>query len=160
VSFYPHDHYLSPFRDCVYTIFAATLYIWRPTPPSTTRGRAMPWSRGTSHILAYNYLNKVRVYLGPCRPEAWSKRSYFSPPRPPPPICTWVKSCWSIVSWYQGTRDLEVEHDVFFTLGPEVDIEFTEQEPRYRWIQCLVDRPWAFFIQWWEGDRFAPAGSY
>jgi hypothetical protein len=37
------DHPLSAVRDCLFNIFAATLYIWRPSPPSATRGRVMPW---------------------------------------------------------------------------------------------------------------------
>jgi hypothetical protein len=36
-----------PVRDCLFNIFAATLHIWRPSPPSTTWGRAMPWWQGT-----------------------------------------------------------------------------------------------------------------
>jgi hypothetical protein len=37
------DHPLSTVSDCLFNIFAATLHIWRPSPPSTTLGRAMPW---------------------------------------------------------------------------------------------------------------------
>jgi hypothetical protein len=37
------DHHLLAVRDCVFNIFAATLHNWRPSPPSTTEGRAMPW---------------------------------------------------------------------------------------------------------------------
>jgi hypothetical protein len=37
------DHPLSAVRDCLFSIFAATLHIWRPSPPSATWGRAMPW---------------------------------------------------------------------------------------------------------------------
>jgi len=36
------DHPLSAVRDCSFNIFAATLHIWRPSPPSATIGRAMP----------------------------------------------------------------------------------------------------------------------
>jgi hypothetical protein len=35
------DHPLSTVRDCLFNIFAATLHIWRPFPPSETWGRAM-----------------------------------------------------------------------------------------------------------------------
>jgi hypothetical protein len=35
------DHPLSSVRDCLFDIFAATLHIWRPSPPSATCGRAM-----------------------------------------------------------------------------------------------------------------------
>jgi hypothetical protein len=41
------DHPLSALRDCIFTIFAATLHIWRPSPPSATWGHAMPWWQGT-----------------------------------------------------------------------------------------------------------------
>jgi len=37
------DNPLSVGRDCLFDIFVATLHIWRPYPPSTTRGRAVPW---------------------------------------------------------------------------------------------------------------------
>jgi hypothetical protein len=35
------DHPLSAVRDCLFSIFAATLHIWRPFSPSITWGRAM-----------------------------------------------------------------------------------------------------------------------
>jgi hypothetical protein len=37
------DHALSDVQDCLFNIFAATLYIWRPSPLSTSRRRAMSW---------------------------------------------------------------------------------------------------------------------
>jgi hypothetical protein len=37
----------SAVRDCLFNIFTATLHIWRPSPPSATWGRAMPWWQGT-----------------------------------------------------------------------------------------------------------------
>jgi hypothetical protein len=40
------DHPLSIVRDCLFNIFAATLRIWKPSPPSATRGRPMPWWQG------------------------------------------------------------------------------------------------------------------
>jgi hypothetical protein len=40
-------HPLSAVRDCLLNIFAATLHIWRPSTPSATWGRAMPWWQGT-----------------------------------------------------------------------------------------------------------------
>jgi hypothetical protein len=40
-------HSLSAVRDCLFNIFAATPHIWRPSPPSATWGRAMPWWQGT-----------------------------------------------------------------------------------------------------------------
>jgi hypothetical protein len=44
------DHLFSAVRDCLFNIFAATLHIWRPFPPSATWGRAMPWWQGTRLI--------------------------------------------------------------------------------------------------------------
>jgi hypothetical protein len=41
------DHPLSAVCDCLFNIFAATLHIWRPSPLSATRGRAMPWWQRT-----------------------------------------------------------------------------------------------------------------
>jgi hypothetical protein len=41
------DHPLSAVRDCLFNIFAANLHNWRPSPPSATWGRAMPWWPGT-----------------------------------------------------------------------------------------------------------------
>jgi len=44
LEYYP----LSTDRDCLFTIFAATLHSWQPSPQSATRGRAMPrWQRST-----------------------------------------------------------------------------------------------------------------
>jgi hypothetical protein len=47
------DHPLSDVRNCLFSIFAATLHIWRPSPPSTTWGRTMPWWQGTH--LTWNF---------------------------------------------------------------------------------------------------------
>jgi hypothetical protein len=53
VCYYPRPtpkldgHPLSAVRDCLFSIFAATLHICRPSPPSATRGHAMPWWQGT-----------------------------------------------------------------------------------------------------------------
>jgi hypothetical protein len=41
------DHPLSAVRDCLFNIFAATLHIGRPSAPSATWERAMPWLKGT-----------------------------------------------------------------------------------------------------------------
>jgi hypothetical protein len=41
------DHPVSAVRDCLFNIFAATLYIWRPFPASATGGRAMSLWQGT-----------------------------------------------------------------------------------------------------------------
>jgi len=37
------DHPLKAVCDCLFNILAATLHIWRPSPPSTTLGRPMSW---------------------------------------------------------------------------------------------------------------------
>jgi hypothetical protein len=47
------DHPLSAVRDCLFNIFAATLYIWRLSPPSATWRRAMPWWQRT-HLQLIN----------------------------------------------------------------------------------------------------------
>jgi hypothetical protein len=41
------DYHLSAVRYCLFSIIAATLHIWRPSPPSSTWGRALPWWQGT-----------------------------------------------------------------------------------------------------------------
>jgi hypothetical protein len=41
------DHPLSAVHNCLFNIFAATLLIWRLSPPSATWGRVMPWWQGT-----------------------------------------------------------------------------------------------------------------
>jgi hypothetical protein len=41
------DHPLSAVRNLLFTIFAGTLHIWRPSPPSATWGRAMLWWQRT-----------------------------------------------------------------------------------------------------------------
>jgi hypothetical protein len=40
------DHSLSAILDCLFSLFGATLHIWRPLPPSATPGRAMPLWEG------------------------------------------------------------------------------------------------------------------
>jgi hypothetical protein len=51
------DHPLSAVRDCLLNIFAATLHIWRPFPPSATWGRAMPWWQATHLLSKHNLCN-------------------------------------------------------------------------------------------------------
>jgi hypothetical protein len=36
-------HPLSAACNCLFNIFAATLHVWKPSPLSAARGRAMPW---------------------------------------------------------------------------------------------------------------------
>jgi hypothetical protein len=38
---------LSAVRDCLFSIFAVTLHIQKPSPPSATWGRFRPWWQGT-----------------------------------------------------------------------------------------------------------------
>jgi len=40
------DHPLSAVRDYLFTIFAATLHVWRPSPPSVTLGQSNHQGRG------------------------------------------------------------------------------------------------------------------
>jgi hypothetical protein len=51
------DHPLSVARDCLFNIFSATLHIWRPSPPSATWGRAMPWLQGPVASVVYKKEN-------------------------------------------------------------------------------------------------------
>jgi len=44
------DHLLSVCSS-LFNIFAATLHILRPSPPSTTRGHAIPWWQGPTFTL-------------------------------------------------------------------------------------------------------------
>jgi hypothetical protein len=55
-------HCLSAARDCLFSIFAVTLHIWRHSPPSATRGHAMPWWQGTHLTWAcFQYLAIICV---------------------------------------------------------------------------------------------------
>jgi len=36
------DHHSSAICNCLFNVFASILHIWKPSPPSTTRGRTMP----------------------------------------------------------------------------------------------------------------------
>jgi hypothetical protein len=56
----PEDHPLSTVRDCLFNIFAATLHIWRPSPPSATWRHAMVWWQGT-HLV--RCLSNLRVSI-------------------------------------------------------------------------------------------------
>jgi hypothetical protein len=49
------DHPFSAVRDCLFSIFVATLHIWRPSPPSATWGRFVPWWQA-------NHLNKNLIH--------------------------------------------------------------------------------------------------
>jgi hypothetical protein len=40
------DRPLSAVHDCLFNMFAATIHMWRPSPPSATWGRAMPCWEG------------------------------------------------------------------------------------------------------------------
>jgi hypothetical protein len=54
------DHPLSAVHDCLFNIFAATLHIWRPFPPSATWGRAMPWWHGNHSLVGIWFKNNLR----------------------------------------------------------------------------------------------------
>jgi hypothetical protein len=53
------DHPVSAVRDCLFNILAATLHIWRPSPPSSNWGRAMSWWQGTHLTKYYSEKNYV-----------------------------------------------------------------------------------------------------
>jgi hypothetical protein len=45
---------LSAVRNCLFSTFAATLHVWRPSPPSATRGCViMSWKGGHQHTLSF-----------------------------------------------------------------------------------------------------------
>jgi hypothetical protein len=54
----PVDCPLPAVRDCLFNIFAAALHIWRPSPPSATWGRPMPWWEET-HLIDTMSPNKL-----------------------------------------------------------------------------------------------------
>jgi hypothetical protein len=58
------DHPLPAVRDCLFSIFAALLRIWRPSPSSATWGRAAPCWQGT-HLtwLHVQYLHFILIIL-------------------------------------------------------------------------------------------------
>jgi hypothetical protein len=47
------DHPLSAVRDYLFNTLATTLHIWRPSPLSANRGRAMPWWQWT-HLTRFH----------------------------------------------------------------------------------------------------------
>jgi hypothetical protein len=55
------DHPLSASRDCLFNVFAATVHIWRPTPPSATWGRAMLWWKGT-HLTWVFIILQIKIH--------------------------------------------------------------------------------------------------
>jgi hypothetical protein len=66
------DHPLSVARNCLLDIFAATLHTWRPSPPSATWGRAMPWWEGTQLTRPKIHLIIILWHDG-WKPEWWSR---------------------------------------------------------------------------------------
>jgi hypothetical protein len=56
------DHPLTAVRDCLYNIFAATLHIWRPSPPTATWGLTMPWWQGSHLTWVFWTAVKWRVF--------------------------------------------------------------------------------------------------
>jgi hypothetical protein len=52
------EHALSAVRNCLSNVFAATLYIWRHFPPSTTWGHTMPWWQGIH--LTWKWSNMIK----------------------------------------------------------------------------------------------------
>jgi hypothetical protein len=55
------DHPLLAARDCLFSIFAAALHIWRPSPPSVTWGRVMQWWQRTL-LTWYNRFYRINLY--------------------------------------------------------------------------------------------------
>jgi hypothetical protein len=58
------NHRFSGVHDCLFNIFVAALHIWRPSPPSATWRRAMPWwCKGPHLILVSLYLLLLLLLL-------------------------------------------------------------------------------------------------
>jgi hypothetical protein len=77
------EHPLSAIPDCLFNIFAATLHIWRPSPQSATRGRAMPWWQGTHLTWFMKSCKWKNIYMlycrqGPQRGVVASKRFFIT----------------------------------------------------------------------------------
>jgi hypothetical protein len=72
------EHPLSAVRDCWLSIFAATLRIWRPSPPPATCGRAVPWwleRLFVSHLSTPHIIANVRhARLDECAVRATRKK--------------------------------------------------------------------------------------
>jgi hypothetical protein len=72
---------LSAVRDFLFNIFAATLHICRPSPPSATWGRAMPWWQRTDLIWAWDVLQKnqngIKWTLGRLVGGVWSGSTWL-----------------------------------------------------------------------------------
>jgi hypothetical protein len=59
------DYPLSTVRDCLFSIFAATLHIWSPSPSSAARWCVMPWWQGPKSVMT--------LLLPPiCYPQVWA----------------------------------------------------------------------------------------
>jgi hypothetical protein len=54
------DHPFSSLRNCLFNILAATLHIWRPSPPSATWGRAM--ARWQETCLTWKILSSILLW--------------------------------------------------------------------------------------------------
>jgi hypothetical protein len=53
---------LSAVSDRLFNIFADTLHIWRPSPPSVTWGRAIPWWQGTHLTWHFYFTDPILTY--------------------------------------------------------------------------------------------------
>jgi hypothetical protein len=101
------DHTLSAVRDCLFNIFAATLHIWRPLPPSATWGRAMPWWQGTHLPWHVARMGETRNAYGILVGKPEGKRPLGRPRR------RWVDNIktdlseigWDGVDWIELAQD-------------------------------------------------------
>jgi hypothetical protein len=69
------DYPLSAVRHCLFNIFAATLHIWRPSPPSATWGCALPWWQGT-HLTWVSKSCKEKA-ISDCRAQIFGLSIYM-----------------------------------------------------------------------------------
>jgi hypothetical protein len=83
-------HPLSDVRDSLFNTFTATLNTWRPSPPSATRGRAMPWWKGSTtrvHIKETNFRCTFPLVTQ----------------QPTPRLPVYLRTYVPILSFYSGT---------------------------------------------------------
>jgi hypothetical protein len=77
---------LSAFRHCLFSIFASTAHMWRPSPPSATWGRVMQWWQGihltwtfTAHTQKHTWLHlwEANVESSLKQPICWTRHLNF-----------------------------------------------------------------------------------
>jgi hypothetical protein len=59
------DHPFSAVRDCLFNIFAATLHIWRPSPPSQPEDAPCRGDKGPTHTHTHTHMgdNNIKIEI-------------------------------------------------------------------------------------------------